>query len=248
MMESGQERRAKVRDGAFVPTQWSLVLAAGAGSAESEGALERLCRVYWPPVHAHLRRQGLDAHRAEDLTQEFFARLLAGNSFAAVSPDKGRFRTFLLAALKHFLINEWKRDRAQKRGGGLPVLSLDGLEPGLRDALEPRAEETPDAAYDRRWALTVLARVAERMKAEYAAAGQAERYEGLKGYLLDGSEAGSYAETAARLGISEAAVKSAVYKIRQRFGAMLRAEVARTVGQEGEVEDEIRCLLDALRR
>jgi RNA polymerase sigma factor (sigma-70 family) len=248
MMESGPAVQPIDRRGAFVPTQWSLVLAAGGGAADSGGALEQLCRVYWPPVHAHLRRQGMDAHRAEDLTQEFFARLLAGNSFASVSPEKGRFRTFLLAALKHFLINEWKRDRAQKRGGGQPLVALDALEPGLRDALEPRAEESPDAAYDRRWALTVLARVAERMKAEYAAAGQSERYEGLKGYLLDGSEPRSYAESAGRLGISEAAVKSAVYKIRQRFGAMLRAEVARTVGREGEVEDEIRCLLDALRR
>jgi RNA polymerase sigma-70 factor (ECF subfamily) len=231
-----------------VPTQWSLVLAAGAGAADAGGALEQLCRIYWPPVHAHLRRQGMDAHRAEDLTQEFFARLLAGNSFATVSPDKGRFRTFLLAALKHFLINEWKRDRALKRGGGVPVVALDALEPGLRDALEPRDDETPEAAYDRRWAMTLLARVAARIQAEYEAAGQAERYEGLKGYLLDGAEPQSYATTAERLGISEAAVKSAVYKIRQRFGAMLRTEVARTVGREEEVEDELRCLLAALRR
>ncbi len=117
----------------------------------------------------------MNSHQAEDLTQEFFARLLAGNSFAGVSPDKGRFRTFLLAALKHFLINEWKRERTQKRGGGIPLVALDGLEAPARDALELRHEETPDAAYDRRWALTALARVTARMKAEYEAAGQSER-------------------------------------------------------------------------
>ncbi len=230
-----------------MPTQWSLVLAAGGGAADSSVALEQLCRVYWPAVHEHLRRQGMNSHQAEDLTQEFFARLLAGNSFAGVSPDKGRFRTFLLAALKHFLINEWKRERTQKRGGGIPLVALDGLEAPARDALEPRFEETPDAAYDRRWALTVLARVTARMKTEYAAAGQSERYDGLKGYLLDGAEPLSYEETAGRLGLTESAVKSAVYKIRQRFGAMLRAEVSRTVGLPGEVDDEIRCLLEALR-
>ena len=119
-----------------MPTQWSLVLAAGGSSADSSVALEQLCRVYWPAVHAHLRRQGMNSHQAEDLTQEFFARLLAGNSFAGVSPDKGRFRTFLLAALKHFLINEWKRERTQKRGGGIPLVALDGLEAPARDALE----------------------------------------------------------------------------------------------------------------
>ena len=237
-----------VRGGAFLPTQWSLVLAAGGTSAESSVALEQLCRVYWPAVHAHLRRQGMNSHQAEDLTQEFFARLLAGNSFAGVSPEKGRFRTYLLAALKHFLINEWKRERTLKRGGGIPLVALDGLDAPARDAMEPRHEETPDAAYDRRWALTVLARVTARMKSEYDAAGQSERYDGLKGYLLDGVEPASYEETARRLGLTESAVKSAVYKVRQRFGAMLRAEVSRTVGQPDEVDDEIRCLLDALRR
>ena len=241
------KRRPGAAGGGFLPTQWSLVLAAGGGTADATAALEQLCRVYWPAVHAHLRRQGMNPHQAEDLTQEFFARLLAGNSFAGVSPEKGRFRTFLLAALKHFLINEWKRERTLKRGGGVAPVALDGLDGAARDALEPRHEETPDAAYDRRWALTVLARVTSRMKAEYAAAGQAERFEGLKSYLLEGSGVPSYEETGKRLGLSESAVKSAVYKIRQRFGAMLRAEVSRTVGQPGEVDDEIRCLLEALR-
>lgn len=220
-----------------------MVHAAG----DSAEALEQLCRAYWPPVHAHLRRQGMDVHQAQDLTQEFFARLLGGNPFASVSRDRGRFRSYLLAALKHFLINEWKRERTQKRGGGQVLVALDALPDASRDALAPCDGDTPDRAFERRWALTVLDRVRERMKSEYAAAGQMDRYEGLKGYLLDGREPSSYAETAAELGLSEAAVKSAVYKIRQRFGAMLRAEIARTVAGPEEVEDEIRCLLAALR-
>jgi RNA polymerase sigma-70 factor (ECF subfamily) len=242
-----EEAKHRPWAGAFQPTQWSLVLAAGGGSADSSAALEQLCRLYWPAVHAHLRRQGMDPHQSEDLTQEFFARLLSGNSFAAVSPDKGRFRTFLLAALKHFLINEWKRERTLKRGGGVPLVALDGLEAQARDAIEPSHRETPEAAYDRRWALTLLSRVMARMKAEYVAAGQARRFEMLKGYLLEGSGPQSYGETARRLGLTDAAVKSAIYKIRQRFGQMLRAEVSRTVGHSGEVDDEIRCLLEALR-
>ena len=228
----------------FMPTQWSLVLSAGqSGCAE---ALEQLCRIYWPPVHAQLRRQGIDAWQAQDLTQEFFARLLAGDSFAGVSPDKGRFRSFLLAALKHFQINEWKRERTLKRGGGVFPLAFDAMDPAIREACEPRDDETPDLAYDRRWAMTVLARVRERMRGEFAAAGQEDRYRALEPYLQDGS-ALSYGETSVMLGLSESAVKSAVYKIRQRFGTLLRAEIARTVADPSEVDDEIRHLLAALR-
>ena len=228
----------------FDATQWSMVLSAGrSGSGE---ALERLCRIYWPPVYAHLRRQRIDEHQAQDLTQEFFARLLAGNSFAHVGPEKGRFRSFLLAALKHFLINEWKRETAQKRGGGTAPISLDALEPHLRDACEPRDEETPDLAYDRRWAQTVIQRVRARMREEAAVVGQETRHLALEPYLQDGGGP-PYQETAESLGISEGALKSAVHKIRRRFGTLLRAEIARTVDDPEEVEDEIRHLLAALR-
>ena len=228
----------------FMPTQWSLVLSAGQSGCTE--ALEQLCRIYWPPVHAQLRRQGINVHQAQDLTQEFFARLLEGDSFAGVSPDKGRFRSFLLAALKHFQINEWKRERTLKRGGGVFPIALDALDPALREACEPRDDETPDLAYDRRWAQTVLARVRKRMREEFAAAGQEDRHRALEPYLQDGGGP-PYAETSAALGLSEAAVKSAVYKIRQRFGVLLRAEISRTVADPAEVDDEIRHLLAALR-
>ena len=232
---------------AFAPTHWSMVLAAGRRTAPSAEALERLCHAYWPPIFAHLRRAGHGLHEAQDLTQEFFSRILADESLASVTPQKGRFRSWLLGALKHFLTNEWRRNTAQKRGGGRPVFSLDAMEPGVREACEPRDHDAPDVAYDRRWAETVLARVNARMRREYESAGQGERFEVLKVYLLAGRDPASYAATAERLGVSESAVKSAIYRLRQRYGALLRDEIAATVQDEAEVEDEIRCLLEALR-
>ena len=247
LLEEPAELASRDRRQAFEQTQWSIVLAAAdKGTPGSAEALEQLCRAYWPPVYSHLRMKGHDSHDAQDLAQEFFARLLHGPSLAAVTPEKGRFRSFLLAALKHFLINEWKRERTLKRGGAVVFVDLDGLDPGVRDACEPRDGENPESAYERRWALTLLARVRSRMKREYEAAGQSDRHAALKDYLL-GGEADSYAETAARLGLSDAAVKSAIYKIRQRFGQLLRAEIARTVDSAGEVDDELRHLIASLR-
>ena len=235
------------RGGGFALTQWSMVLAAGRKSEPCKDALERLCKAYWPPIHAHVRRLGHGVHEAQDLTQEFFSRILADESLANVAPQKGRFRSWLLGALKHFLLNEWKRNTALKRGGGQAVFSLDAMEPGLREACEPRDNETPDVAYERRWAETVLARVNARARREFEAAGQGERFDALKVYLLADYEPVSYAATAARLNLSEGAVKSAIYKLRQRYGAILRAEIAETVETAEEVEDEIRSLLKALR-
>lgn len=232
----------------FTHTPWTLVIAAGGTSTPaSREALEQLCRAYWPPVYAHLRMKGYTLHQAQDLAQEFFLRLLKGNVFADVSRDKGRFRSFLLASLKHFLINEWKRERTQKRGGGAKLVEIDSLDPAMRDACEPRTGENPEQAYDKRWALTLLGRARVRMQKEYLDAGQLDRHEALKGYLADGEEPLSYAETAALLGISEAAAKSAIYKIRQRFGQILRAEISRTVASDEDVEDELRHLIAALR-
>ena len=223
-------------------------MAAGGTSDAGSLALEQLCKSYWPPIYAHLRRKGLDVHQAQDLTQEFFMRLLAARSFADVSPAKGRFRSFLLAALKHFLLNEWKKDNAQKRGGGKTLIHFDSLDAATRDSCEPRATEDPEQAYERRWSLTLLARVSGQLKKEYAAVNQLERHEALKSYLLDAEESANYASTAAQLGISEAATKSAIYKIRQRFGQLLRAEISRTVTTEDEVEDELRHLITSLHR
>jgi RNA polymerase sigma factor (sigma-70 family) len=233
--------------GAFAHTRWSVVLTAGQGSGDSAAALEKLCRAYWPPVNAHVRRQGYDVHEAEDLTQEFFARLLADDSLASVAPHKGRFRAWLLAALRNFLINEWKRATARKRGGGMAVLSLDAMEPGQREACEPGDSETPDTVFERRWAETLLTRANARLRHEYEAAGQGARFDALKTYLLQGDASVPYGTTARLLGISEGAVRSAIYKLRQRYGAVVRAEVAATVDREDEVDDEMRHLLAVLR-
>jgi len=243
-VEDSSEAR---KGGGFAPTPWTIVMTAGAGAtSESAEALERLCRAYWPPVFAHLRCQGFTGHQAEDLAQEFFSRLLRSNAFAAVSPEKGRFRTFLLAALRHFLINEWKRERRLKRGGGVVIVDLDALEPAVRDACEPRDSEDPELAYDRQWALAVLSKGHARLRREYEAAGQLDRHEALRNCLLDnGSE--SYTAVAERLGLSDAAVKSAIHRMRRRFGELLKAEVTRTVGDERDVADELRHLLRALR-
>ena len=232
--------------GGFEPTQWSLVMAAGAQAPVSAAALEKLCRAYLPPVHAFVRREGYSPHDAEDLTQEFFRRLLSSDSFATVSREKGRFRSWLIGALKHFLHSEWRRTMTQKRGGGRAALSLDAMDPAVRQGCEPVEGETPETAYDRRWAETLLARVNARMRREYALAAQSDRWEVLKVYLLQGTGAPSYGETAARLGMHEGAVKSAIYKMRQRFGIFLRHEVAQTVADPADVEDELRALLRTL--
>jgi RNA polymerase sigma factor (sigma-70 family) len=230
---------------AFAPTPWTMVMAASLDGSSSE-ALEGLCRAYWPPIYNHLRMRGHDRHQSQDLTQEFFTRLLRGNAFAGVSPDKGRFRTYLLAALRHFLINEWKRENTLKRGGAVSFVDLDALDPSVRAACEPRDGEDPLLAFDRRWALTLIAKVRERLRREYEAAGQLDRHEALKTHLMD--EGGRPClETAGLLGITEAAAKSAIHRIRRRFAELLRAEISRTITDPEEVGDEIRHLLAALR-
>lgn len=233
---------------AFAPTPWTIVMAASldAGSAHHE-ALEALCRAYWPPIYAHVRMKGNGVHQAQDLTQEFFARLLKGNSFAEISREKGRFRTFLLAALRNFLINEWKRENTLKRGGAVRIIDFDSLEPAVREACEPHDGDDPELAYDRQWALTLISKVRDRLRREYEAADQLDRHEALKIHLMDGGESPSYPETAAALGVSESAAKSAIHRIRRRFAELLRAEIARTVEDPAEIDDEIRHLLAALR-
>lgn len=238
------------RNGIFNTTHWSLVLNAGCAgrSLTSEQALETLCRDYWPPIFSWVRRSGRTREEAEDLTQEFFASLLRYDSFARVDPQRGRFRSFLLASLKHFLSNQWHRDRAQKRGGGRPVYSLD-LVPGIEwEALEALTATTPEEAFDRSWAQTVLARVVERLRHEYESASQGKRFAVLKVYLLAGEAPVPYLRSAQLLGLSESAVKSAIFKLRKRYGEMLRSEISQTLSDPSEVDDEIRHLLQALTR
>lgn len=227
----------------FATTHWSVVLAAG---AQSSDALEKLCRAYWYPLFAFVRRQGNDLHAAQDLTQEFFARLLQGNYLAGANPNRGRFRSFLLASLKHFLANEWHRSQRQKRGGGCVIFSTGEAAEEEGRHFELADHASPDKVYERRWAEAVLARVNARLRREYEAIGWGERFEMLKVYLLKDYDPVSYAEMAARLGLTESAVKSAIYTLRQRYGQMFRAEVGQMVGHPDEVEEELQFLLQAL--
>lgn len=219
-----------------------MVLAA-AGDAEE--ALEALCRAYWFPLYAFVRRQGVTPHDAEDLTQGFFQHLLVRGALGRVAQDKGRFRTFLLASLKHFLADERDRAGAQKRGGGRSTISFDACDAEARYAIEPRDELSPDRLFDRRWAIAVIDRALVRLTAEYAASGKTSLFDALRP-LLTGGAASSYVELGAPFGMNEGAVKVAVHRLRQRYGVALRAEIAETVDTAAAVDAELRHLLDAL--
>ncbi len=229
----------------FATTRWSIVLAAreptqDAGSA----ALATLCRSYWYPLYAFVRRQGLGEHDAQDLTQEFFARLLEKGWLGGVERERGRFRSWLLASMKHFLANEWDRSRAKKRGGGAVTISFDAMSAESRFRHEPADTETAESLYDRRWALTLLDQVLARLRAEMSAAGKLVHFEALK-FCLTGDRT-PYADVATTLAMSEGAVKVAVHRLRERYRDLIRAEIAETVATPAEVEDELRHLLAAL--
>ena len=234
-----------VRD--FATTHWSIVLLAGEEhSSQSAQALETLCRAYWYPLYSFVRRQGYDAHTAQDLTQEFFLRLLAGDGLESVDRNKGKFRSFLLASMKHLLANEWNRSHTQRRGGGHAHFSLDAASAEERYQLEPADELTSEKVFERRWAETVIDAVTRRLQEEYVEAGMARRFEELKVFLLNGDEPASYAEAARCLNISEGAVRTAIYRMRQHYGELFRAEVAQTVTGLPEMQEEIRHFLKAL--
>lgn len=231
----------------FHSTHWSVVLLAGQSpSMESAAALEKLCRTYWYPLYAFVRRQGYAPAEAQDLTQEFFSRFLENNSLATVDRSKGRFRSFLLASIKHLIANEWNRSQFQKRGGGTTVLSIDDFQAEERYDLEPADNLTPEKIFERRWAETLLDTVTLRLRAEFQTTGELPRFEALKVFLLADDEPGSYAATAAGLGLTEGAVRTAIYRMRQRYGAIFRAEIAQTVTSLAEMEEEIRHLLGVL--
>jgi RNA polymerase sigma factor (sigma-70 family) len=235
------------RSPVFVTTHWSLVLSAGrSDSTHARDALEKLCRTYWPPIYAFVRRQGCTPHDAEDLTQAFFARVLAKNYFADVDRAEGRFRSFLLGSLKHFLANEWDKARAQKRGGGQKAIPLDAATLETSCGFEPADHVTPEKIFERRWALTLLDQVLRRLRQEYTRDGREKLFDQLKPTLTEASRNVRYAEIATRLDTSEGAVKVAVHRLRQRYRELLRAEIADTVAGPGEIEDEIRNLFAAL--
>ena len=228
--------------GYFVTTHWSVVLAAGRNTAHGRDALARLCRTYWYPLYAYVRRQGHGPHDAQDLTQEFFTRLLAQNSLGGVRPQKGRFRSFLLAAMNHFLANQWDRIKAQKRGGGILPISLDAATAETRYRLEPANELSADKIFQRRWALTLLDSVLDQLCALYAAEEKADLFEQLKFCLTGERSRLPYAQLAVRLKMTESAVKVAVHRMRQRYRQTLRREIAHTVSDPAEIDEEIRCL------
>lgn len=233
--------------GQFALTHWSVVVAAGRReSTHARDALEQLCRAYWQPIYAFVRRQGHSPSDAQDLTQEFFARLLEKNYLQTVDPAKGRFRSFLLASVKHFLANEWDRARAQKRGGKQVLLSIDGASAETAYAVEPVEQLTPDRIFERRWALTLLAEVMAQLRGEYQREGKTEIFEQLKSTLTGERRSVGYVEIASRLHSSEGAVKVAVHRLRRRYRELLRAEIAQTVASPEAVEEEIRALFAAL--
>jgi len=216
------------------------VLAAGhSSSAAAREALERLCRAYWYPLYIHVRRRGYSAQDAQDLTQEFFARLLAKHWLSMADPRRGRFRTFLLAALDHFLANEWDRARCVKRGGGRPVFSIDAPDAEARYRLEPMDCADAGRLYDRRWALTMLDRVLVRLQQEFAAAGRSARFEQLQPLLLGEKTGQTYAALAAAWETTEAAIKMSVSRMRRRYRELFMEEIAQTVSSPEEIEQEL---------
>jgi len=230
----------------FATTHWSVIVAAQDGaSPQAQEALSSLCAAYWYPLYVFIRRQGYAAEQAQDLTQEFFARLLERDFLGSVDPAKGRFRAFLLAACKHFLANERDRERAQKRGGGMTILPLDWDRAEGRYSLEPAHVQTPEKLFERRWALTLLDSVLARLREEFAGKGKAEVFESLRVFLLGEGRSVPYTQIADELGMSLSAVKVAVHRLRQRYRELLRDEIAKTVVDVEQIDDEIRALFAA---
>jgi RNA polymerase sigma-70 factor (ECF subfamily) len=231
---------------AFTTTHWSVVLEAQGESPAAQEALEKLCRTYWRPIFAFLRRQGRPPEEAEDITQGFFAQLLERRSLDAVRKEKGRLRSYLLGALKYFVTDEQRRAMAIKRGKGQRLIPLEELRGENRVEVEPADPVTAEMIYERRWALTLLERVLSRLKDEYRAAGNATLFDALKQLLPDEPGSPSQAEIAARLGMTENAVRQAFYRFRQRYQTLLREEIANTVATPGDIEDELRHLITVL--
>lgn len=230
---------------AFRTTHWSVVLAASGDGEPARQALERLCQGYWYPLYCYVRRRGHSPDYAQDLTQAFFARVLERNELAVADRERGRFRSFLLALLNHFLANEWDRSRAQKRGGGHKFISLEFIREQEERPFDPAHTLTAERVFEKRWAEAVLNRVLARLRAEFDGP-RIKRFDGLKEFLTDDPGTTSYAAAAARLGMSEQAVKSAIHRLRQRYGDLLREEIAQTVASPADVDDELRHLIAAL--
>ena len=236
------------RQPVFVTTHWSLVLSArDKNSPQSADALEKLCRAYWYPLYAYVRRTGQSKENAEDLTQAFFARLLEKNFLEAAEPERGRFRSFLLIALKRFLANEWDRVRAQKRGGGQTHVPLDTELAERKFQAETTAGEiSPDRLYDRRWALTLLEQTMARLRAEFEQAGKTGEFDRLKTFLTADKREIPCPAVAAELGMSESTLRVAVHRLRKRYRELFREEIAHTLAEGEDIDEELRHLLTVL--
>lgn len=233
--------------GIFATTHWSVVLASGQGdSDQARLALESLCTAYWYPLYVYIRRRGRSPEDAQDLTQQFFAHFLTRDSFRFADPARGRFRTFLLHALEHFLINDWKHRQRLKRGGGAPHLSLDVAGAEGRYAHEPATAMTPERAYEKRWALTLLDQVMASLREEYGEAGQRQVFEELAERLWGKDGTVSYAEIGQRLGMTDGTARAAMHRLRERYRARLRGAVAQTVADPAEVDAELRHLIQVV--
>lgn len=233
----------------FATTHWSVVLAAGDHSRdEVREALARLCETYWYPLYAYIRRRTASADEARDLTQEFFCRLLEKDYVGAADPARGRFRAFLLTACRNFLSRERDRARAKKRGGGRVPFSLDLRQGETRYQQAPHGGLTAEQIYQRQWAVELLERVLGQLETEYRESGKGDRFDSLKELMTTDSSRQTHAEVAELLGTSEAAAKMAAHRMRKRYQALLRNEIARTVGHIADVEDEIRSLFEVFSR
>lgn len=235
------------RHSLFVTTRWSTILKARDQSAPgSAEALESLCGSYWYPLYAFVRRQGRSPHDAQDLTQAFFARLLQKDYLQSAAREKGRFRTFLIVALKRFLANEWDRARAQKRGGGRTFLSFDNAEAERRYEAEPSDGSRADRIYERRWALTLLEQALRRLREDYERTNRSGDYENLKPFLAAERGTIPYVQIASELGTSEGAARVLIHRLRKQFRVLFREEIAQTVSDPAEVDDEVRYVVSVL--
>lgn len=231
----------------FTTTHWSVILAsAQQESPVAAEALEKLCRTYWYPLYTYVRRRGYGHEDAQDLTQGFLAQLLERKSFARVDQSKGLFRSFLLAGMNYYLADERIRANAQKRGGGGPVLSFDAQTAEQRYRVEPVHELSPDKLFERQWAQALLDAVLDKLEQEYREAGKAQLFERLREFLVAGTAPGTYAEAAPALGMTGDAVKKAVHRMRNRYQELFREEIAQTVAEPAEVQEEVRHLCDVL--
>jgi RNA polymerase sigma-70 factor (ECF subfamily) len=239
MVEPGPRR--------FATTRWSLVLAAGSGRSEqADRALAELCADYWYPLYGYVRRRGYEAEDARDLTQAFFAKLLEKNDLNAADPSRGRFRSFLLTSMKHFLTSEWRRQATWKRGGDVELVSIDYEDAEKRYRVEPANRLTPEAIYERHWALALLDHAVDDVRKQYISRGKSELFDALKGYLGHDPGGVPYRELSQRLNRSEAALRTALSRLRARWRERLRELVAETVQDGHTIDDELRQLLTAL--